>query len=223
MITRILRELTAALVILPVAMLPAAPAQHSHPPNIVVILADDLGYGDVGCYNPQSKTRTPNLDHLANEGMRFTDAHAPDAVCTPSRYGLLTGRYSFRSRLKSGVVGPWDEPLIEAGRLTLPAFLRKHGYTTACIGKWHLGWDWPTTDGHPASSKDGLGNVDFSKPIANRPTTRGFDYYFGVDVPNYPPYCFIENDRTVGTPSLPAPLVSGAINRPGPMLTGWSL
>ena len=192
-------------------------------PNIVVILADDLGYGDVGCYNAQSKIPTPHLDRLAAEGMRFTDAHAPDAVCTPTRYGLLTGRYAFRSRLKSGVLGPWDGPLIEASRLTLPAFLRQHGYATACIGKWHLGWDWPTTDGRPASSKDGLGNVDFTKPIANGPTTRGFDYYFGVDVPNYPPYCFIENDRTVGAPSLPAPLVSGAINRPGPMLTGWSL
>ena len=223
MIARILRGLAAALVILPAAMLPAAHAQHSHPPNIIVILADDLGYGDVGCYNPQSKIPTPNLDHLATEGMRFTDAHAPDAVCTPSRYGLLTGRYAFRSRLKSGVVPPWGEPLIEEGRLTLPALLRQHGYATACIGKWHLGWDWPTKDGLHASSKEGLGNVDFTKPITGGPTSRGFDYYFGVDLPNYPPYCFIENDRTVGLPSLAAPLQKGAINRPGPMLPGWNL
>jgi arylsulfatase A-like enzyme len=201
----------------------AAAPLHAPPPNIVIILADDLGYGDVGCYNAQSKIPTPHLDRLAAEGMRFTDAHAPDAVCTPSRYGLLTGRYAFRSRLKSGVLGPWGEPLIEAGRITLPTFLRQHNYATACIGKWHLGWDWPTTDGRPASSKDGLGNVDFTRPIANGPTTRGFDLYFGVDVPNYPPYCFIENDRTVGAPSLPAPLEKGAINRPGPMLPGWSL
>ncbi len=192
-------------------------------PNVLVILADDLGYGDVHCYNAQSKIPTPNLDRLAAEGMRFTDAHAPDSVCTPSRYGVLTGRYCFRSRLRAGVLPPWGEPLIEEGRLTLPALLRQHGYATACIGKWHLGWSWPTQNGLPASSKDGFGNVDFTKPIPNGPTTRGFDAYFGVDLPNYPPYCFIENDRTVGVPSVPAPLQKGAINRPGPMLPGWSL
>jgi arylsulfatase A len=192
-------------------------------PNLVLILADDLGYGDVRCYNAGSKIPTPNLDRLAAEGLRFTDAHAPDAVCTPTRYGLLTGRYCFRSRLRAGVLPPWGAPLIEEGRLTLPGLLRQSGYATACIGKWHLGWDWPTRDGARASSKDGLGNVDFTRPIANGPTTRGFDYYFGVDLPNYPPYCFIENDRTVGTPSVPAPLQKGGFNRPGPMLPGWSL
>jgi arylsulfatase A-like enzyme len=192
-------------------------------PNIVFILADDLGYGDLGCYNPHSKIPTPNLDRLAADGMRFTDAHAPDAVCTPSRYGLLTGRYCFRSSLKAGVLPPWGATLIDARRLTLPALLKEHGYATACIGKWHLGWHWPTKDGAPPNSKDGLGNVDFSRPIADGPTTRGFDYYFGVDLPNYPPYCFIENDRTIGVPTLPAPLRKGGINRPGPMLAGWSL
>jgi arylsulfatase A len=220
-----MKNLLSAIILTCVSLVGAAPAREpvAGKPNIVVILADDLGYGDVHCYNVQSKIPTPHLDRLAAEGMRFTDAHAPDAVCTPTRYGLLTGRYSFRSRLKSGVLGPWGQPLIEARRLTLPAFLRQRGYATACFGKWHLGWDWPTTDGHRASSTDGLGNVDFTKPIANGPTTRGFDYYFGTDVPNYPPYCFIENDRTAGLPSLPAPLQKGAINHPGPMLPGWSL
>jgi arylsulfatase A-like enzyme len=185
-----MKNLLSTVILTTLSLAAAAPAREpaAGKPNIVVILADDLGYGDVGCYNAQSKIPTPNLDHLAAEGMRFTDSHAPDAVCTPTRYGLMTGRYAFRSRLKSGVLGPWGETLIEAGRLTLPAFLRQHGYATACIGKWHLGWDWPTTDGRPVSSKDGLSNVDFTKPIANGPTTRGFDYYFGVDVPNYPPY-----------------------------------
>ena len=192
-------------------------------PNIVVILADDLGYGDLRCYNPESKIPTPNLDRLATEGMRFTDAHAPDAVCTPTRYGLLTGRYCFRSSLKAGVLLPWGQPLIDAGRLTLPSLLRQHGYATACIGKWHLGWTWPTRDGQPPSSTNGLGNIDFSKPIIDGPTTRGFDSYFGTDVPNYPPYCFIENDHTKGIPSVAAPLQKGAINRPGPMLPGWNL
>jgi arylsulfatase A-like enzyme len=136
---------------------------------------------------------------------------------------LLTGRYCFRSRLKAGVLPPWGEPLIESGRLTVPALLQRKGYATACFGKWHLGWDWPTKDGRRPSSRDGLGNVDFSKTIAAGPTTRGFDTFFGVDLPNYPPYCFIENDRTIGTPSVAAPLRKGGINRPGPMLPGWNL
>jgi arylsulfatase A len=114
-------------------------AQTNCRPNIIFILADDLGYGDVRCYNPQSKIPTPNLDRLAAEGIRFTDAHAPDAACTPTRYGVLTGRYCFRSRLKAGVLTPWDPPLIEEGRLTVPALLRENGYATACVGKWHLG------------------------------------------------------------------------------------
>lgn len=104
-------------------------------PNIVVILADDLGYGDVGCYNTGAKIPTPNLDQLARQGMRFTDAHSPSAVCSPTRYGLLTGRYPFRSPLKKGVLAPWGAPIIEAGRLTLPELLRRLGYRTACIGK----------------------------------------------------------------------------------------
>ena len=112
-------------------------------PNIVYILADDLGYGDLGCYNKDSKIPTPNLDRLAKEGMRFTDAHAPSSVCSPSRYGILTGRYAWRSRLQRGVLLPYDRPLIDAGRLTVPTMLKQQGYTTACVGKWHLGWDWP--------------------------------------------------------------------------------
>ncbi len=199
----------------------AAPAAAR--PNIVYILADDLGYGDVGCYNHDSKIPTPELDRMAGEGIRFTDAHAPDAVCTPTRYGVLTGRYCFRSRLKSGVLGPWGAPLIEEGRLTVPELLRRHGYATACLGKWHLGWEWPTTDGRPPSSQDGLGNIDFAKPIPGGPTARGFDYYFGVDLPNYPPYCFIEGTHTVGVPSLAAPMTKGGFNRPGPMVPGWNL
>ncbi len=193
-------------------------------PNIVFILADDLGYGDLGCYNKDSKIPTPNLDRLATEGMRFTDAHAPSSVCSPTRYALLTGRYAWRSRLQRGVLGPWDKPLITSDRLTVATLLKQHGYATAAIGKWHLGMVWPTKDGAPPSSwTNQLSNVDFTKPIADGPTTRGFDYYFGTDVPNYPPYCFVENDRTVGTPSLPDTGRADLFNRPGPMVPGWKL
>jgi arylsulfatase A len=197
-------------------------AQTARNPNIVVILADDLGYGDLGSYNPRSKIPTPRLDELARQGLRFTDAHSPSAVCTPTRYALLTGRYPWRSRLKSGVLRPYDPPLIEADRPTLPAMLKQQGYATAVIGKWHLGWDWPTTDGKPAAvTPDGMDNVDYARPIANGPLARGFDYYFGTDVPNYPPYVFIENDRALGVPAGPAPMIKGAINRKGPMVEGW--
>jgi arylsulfatase A-like enzyme len=189
------------------------------PPNIVFILADDLGYGDLGCYNGDSKIPTPHLDRLAGQGMRFTDAHAPASVCTPTRYALLTGRYCWRSRLKSNVLLPWGETLIAADRLTVEGLLGQHGYSTACIGKWHLGWRWPTRDGQPPrSGPDRLSNVDFTRPVADGPTTRGFDVYFGTDLPNYPPYCFIENDRTVGLPTVPN---RPEFNRPGPMLPAW--
>jgi arylsulfatase A len=190
-------------------------------PNIVFILADDLGYGDVQCLNPgRGKIPTPNLDRLAAQGVAFTDAHSSSAVCTPTRYGILTGRYNWRSHLQHGVLGVYASPLIAADRLTVPALLKQEGYVTACVGKWHLGWDWPRAGG-------GKGNVpDFSQPIAGGPTTRGFDRYFGTDVPNYPPYCFIENDRTVGLPSVPLPkrlFEKNMASQPGPSVPGWSL
>ena len=184
-------------------------------PNIVYILADDLGYGDVGCYNPASKIPTPNIDRLAKEGVRFTDAHSPSAVCTPTRYALLTGRYAWRTRLQRNVIGPFAQPLIAEKQLTVAELLRKQGYATACIGKWHLGWGWP---------KPGEGGKrDFTKPIPGGPTTRGFDSYFGTDVPNFPPYCFLEDDRTVGIPSATAPVERESFNIAGPMVPGWKL
>ncbi len=194
-------------------------------PNIVYILADDLGYGDLGCYNADSKIPTPNLDRLAKQGMRFTDAHSGSSVCTPTRYGILTGQYAWRSRMKRGVLGPWAKPLIDADRMTVASLLKKQGYRTGAIGKWHLGWTWPTKDGKPPVSnlKNRLSNVDFEKPIADGPTTRGFDYYFGVDVPNFPPYVFVENDRTMGIPSVPDTGRAELFNIPGPMLPGWRL
>ena len=190
-------------------------------PNVVFILADDMGYGDLACQNPESKIPTPNLDRLAWDGMRFTDAHSPSAVCSPTRYGILTGRYCWRSRLKKGVLVPWDKPLIEQRRLTVAQLFRDAGYRTACIGKWHLGWDWPTMAGEPLGSMSTGASVDFTKPIGGGPTTMGFDYYFGDDVPNYPPYCFIENDRSAGIPTKMKP--DSMFGHPGVMLQGWEL
>ena len=213
---------------IPVAALPAAER-----PNIVLILADDLGYGDPGCYNSESKVPTPHLDRLAAEGMLFTDAHCPSSVCTPTRYGLLTGRYCWRTELKQSVLWPWDAPLIEPDRLTLPKMLKKVGYQTACIGKWHLGWNWPTRDGSRINDTLPLGRydvrfrtafsqkIDFSQPIKSGPLAQGFDSYFGDDVPNFPPYIYIENDRVLGIPSEPKP--AALFGHPGPMLPGWDL
>jgi arylsulfatase A len=200
-------------------------------PNIVFILADDLGYGDLNCYNPDSKIPTPKLDVLASEGVRFTDAHTPSAVCSPTRYGLLTGRYCWRSQLKHQVLWPFDEPLLEKGRLTLGGMLQEAGYKTACIGKWHLGWNWPTHDGSRISVAMGeserekraqfAAKVDYSRPITGGPIESGFDYYFGDDVPNFPPYTYIENDRVLVQPSQEKP--EKMFGWPGAMAPGWRL
>src|SRR5688572_4127133 len=190
-------------------------------PNILIVLADDLGYGDLRCLNPAGKIPTPNLDRLAASGMIFTDAHSSSAVCTPTRYGLLTGRYNWRSRLKSGVQGGMSPPLIEPGRLTLPAFLQRHGYHTACIGKWHLGMDWPRKPDRPAfddtieKGPDGW-RVDFSRPIAGGPNSVGFDYFFGIAASlDMVPYTFIENARVTEIPirDKAFPLMLGRTNR----------
>jgi arylsulfatase A-like enzyme len=185
----------------------------SQQPNIVVVLADDMGYGDARCYDPAyCKVPTPNIDLLARQGMMFTDAHTASSLCSPSRYGLLTGRYAWRTSLQHGVLRPYDPPLIAANRLTVPAFLKQHGYHTACIGKWHLGWDWPRR----------ANEIVFDEPIAAGPTTRGFDWYFGTDVPNYPPFAFIENDHVQGTPTAYVERDPELVlNHPGPGLPGW--
>jgi arylsulfatase A-like enzyme len=176
-------------------------------PNIVIMLADDLGIGDLAVYNADSKIKTPNLDALAATGLRMTDAHSPSSVCTPTRYGLLTGRYAWRTSLKKGVLKPWEKPLIEPGRETLAKMLKQRGYTTACIGKWHLGWHWPVED--------------LSNALGGGPLAAGFDYYFGDDVPNYPPYAFIENNKLLNQPDTEKP--DHMFGNPGPMVSGWDL
>jgi arylsulfatase A-like enzyme len=168
-------------------------------PNIIYILADDMGYGDVGCFNENSKIPTPNLNRLADEGMRFTDAHTNSSVCTPTRYGILTGRYSWRTSLKKGVLGGHSPHLIDPQRETVASLLKKQGYATACVGKWHLGMDWASIDG-AGVKKTAARNVDFSKPIVNGPLDMGFDHYFGISASlNMDPHAFIENRKVEGT------------------------
>lgn len=159
-------------------------------PNIVLILADDMGWGDPGCYNPQSKIPTPNIDQLAAQGVRFTDAHSPSAVCTPTRYGLLTGRYAWRTSLKSGVLQGYDPLLIEPGRMTLASLLKSQGYRTGAIGKWHLGF---------GTAKP----VDYTRHLRPGPTTVGFEYFFGIPASlDFPPYLYVENDRVTALPGV---------------------
>ena len=165
-------------------------------PNVVLILVDDMGWTDLGCFGSRYY-ETPNIDKLAAGGMKFTNGYAACAVCSPTRYGVLTGRYSWRTRLKRGIVNKWERPLIDKDKLTVGKMLQQCGYRTACIGKWHLGWNWLDRNGKPTEK---LEEIDFSKPVKGGPIKRGFDYYFGDDVPNWPPYVWIENDRLQGIP-----------------------
>ena len=167
-------------------------------PNIVYVLADDLGWGDLSCYNPKSQVPMPNSVKLASEGMRFNDMHSPSAVCTPTRYGILTGRYCWRSRMKSGVLQGYSPNLIEPGRMTTASLLRDQGYDTGCVGKWHLG----------------LGTeekTDYSKPLHPCPNDHGFNYFFGIPASlDMAPYLFM---RMIGRPSSQAMKHRGRTNR----------
>ena len=199
-------------------ILPASLA--AGPPNILLILADDLGYGDLSCYNPESKIATPNLDQLAAQGMRFTDAHSPSTVCTPSRYSLMTGRMCFRTGYRGVFTGVGGPSLIEKDRLTLPQMLRNQGYHTACVGKWHIGMTFQTAAGQPvwqqqveaATSQDWRDGgpalervrlVDFSKPVTDGPIHRGFDRFFGTACCPTTDwlYAFIDQDKVPVPPT----------------------
>lgn len=186
----------------------AAPGLGS--PNIAVILTDDLGYGDVGVYNPESKVPTPNLDRIAGEGIRFTDAHAPAGVCTPTRYGLLTGRYAWRTRLKRGVLRPSSLPLLEPGRLTLAGMLKARGYRTAAVGKWHLGRRWHWLDG---SRKQTLASIDWASPQADGPLQHGFTYSFGIAKPAW---TFVKNGSVLARPNRQFDLTHLPVHLIGP-------
>lgn len=216
-------------------------------PNIVYILADDLGYGDVSVYNPESKISTPNIDKLASEGMRFTDMHAPSSVCTPSRYAILTGDYCFRSRLPQGAIEGYGRSLLLPGQATVASLLKNHEYSTAIIGKWHLGLDWVVKPGHESAlqvSKNAPSNVkmvqnmnpediDFTKPPTDGPIKHGFDYSYILPASlDMPPYCYMQNDTlisplsstTKGNDLYPADSpnwATGAFWRPGLMSPGF--
>lgn len=174
-------------------------------PNIVVILADDLGYGDVRCYNQESKVATPNLDRLASDGLRFTDAHSPSTVCTPTRYGLLTGRMPFRNGRRGVFDGAGGPCLIEESRLTLPGMLKRAGYRTACIGKWHVGLTFLDADGKPIlqNGLEAVKRIDFNRRIPDAPIHRGFDRFFGTACCPTTDwlYAFINGDRVPVPPT----------------------
>lgn len=202
-----MKRLTISLSLTLAALLFHLTAHAAAKPNIIYILSDDLGYGDLSCLNPQSKIKTPHADRLAREGMIFTDAHSGSAVCTPTRYGIITGRYAWRSKLKNGVLGGLSPRLIEPGRETVASFLKSQGYTTACIGKWHLGMDWVLKPGKDVTElniekPDQVWNVDYTQPIKNGPNSVGFDYYFGISASlDMVPYAYIENDKVTVNPT----------------------
>jgi arylsulfatase A len=212
----------------------SASASRTKLPNIIVLYADDLGFGDVGCNNAESRIPTENIDRLAREGMRFVDAHSSSGICTPSRYALLTGRYHWRQF--HDIVDSFGPSVFAPGRVTMADMLRSRGYRTACIGKWHLGWDWAAIR-KPGAEEVSVGGkrmgypadaFDWSRPVPGGPCAHGFDHYFGDDVPNFPPYAWIEDDRVLTAPSVPyapnpKPREGSDEGRPGPMVAGWRL
>ena len=171
-------------------------------PNVIYILADDMGYGDVSALNENAAFQTPNYDSMASNGICFTDAHATSAVCTPSRYGILTGRYNWRSRLKCGVMSGYSSPLIEEGRMTVADLFRANGYSTAAIGKWHLGMEFKKTDEFKLLPEfETCAGVDYAGKIERSPITCGFDYYYGISASlDMAPYIYIENDHFTNLP-----------------------
>lgn len=181
--------------------------------NIIYILADDLGYGDIAAFNSNSKIPTPNIDEMAKKGVKFTDAHTSSAVCTPTRYGILTGRYNWRTSLKSFVLSGYSKSLIKQERTTVADMLKTQGYTTAFVGKWHLGWDWAMQDTSVEGSINNLNSkpkVDFSMPVQNGPSTHGFDFSFGFcGSLDMAPYVYIENDMPTMVPTKNTVSVDG--------------
>ena len=210
-----------------IALIAGSLAAEAAPPNVIILYADDLGYGDLGCYNSDSKIPTPHLDKLAASGLRFTDGHSSSGICTPSRYAMLLGRHHWRDF--HWIVGALGPSKFKEEQLTLGEMFQRRGYTTACIGKWHLGWDWDAIR-KPDTPKDSVQPEDFdwSMPIPDGPLAHGFDHYFGDTVINFPPYAWIVDDRL---PRAPDTLITGKFEEPpkegawevraGPGLSDW--
>jgi arylsulfatase A-like enzyme len=205
-------------------------------PNIVIIYADDMGFGDLNCQNNNSKIPTPFLDKLASEGMLFSDAHSSSGICSPSRFALLTGTYHWRRQ--HGIVGAFGKPFFKNTDITIPQLLKTKGYKTACIGKWHLGWDWQFLN-EPSGEVIQWGakrkvyhpkDIDWTKPISGGPLARGFDYYFGDGTINFPPYGWVENDRMITEPTQLMDINDVGFDtkegswefRPGPKVENWN-
>lgn len=198
-------------------------------PNILILYADDMGFGDLNIQNPASKIPTPNLDQLAREGIRFTDGHSSSGICTPSRYALLTGRHHWRDF--HGIVKAMGAPAFRENQFTLAQLLKDKGYETACIGKWHLGWNWEAII--KPEWKDSAKKVlppeayDWGQSIPGGPLDRGFEYYFGDGTINFPPYAFVENDKVTEVPTYTLTTPKGSAlegnweARPGPAVEDW--
>lgn len=229
--------ITAATSLMATATMQARHKSTQERPNIVIIYADDMGYGDMSCQNPSSKIKTPNIDKLASEGMRFTDGHSSCTVSSPSRYALLTGNYHWRRMVN--IVGPYGDSEFVEAEMTMPRMLKECGYRTAMVGKWHLGWDWSSVltaqarqrfasvDSRLEVPQYELEDFDWSGPFEGGPVSIGFDYYYGDGTINFPPYCWIENDRVVTPPTFWVsdlnfkPMEAGGSLRKGPAAVDW--
>ena len=186
---------TTVLLTLSLFLFSTLVARADNAPNVIFVLADDLGIGDLSATNQDCKIKTPHLQKMADEGITFLDAHSPSAVCTPTRYGVLTGRYNWRSRLAKGVLSGTSEHLIPADRPTVAHLLRKAGYHTQMIGKWHLGWDWNKI---PNGKK---AQIDFTQPVKNGPDINGFDGYYGhCGSLDMPPYVWVDTGKCTAIP-----------------------
>jgi len=193
-------------------------------PNIIILYADDMGVADVSYGDAERKIQTPNIDRLSASGMTFTDAHSSSGICTPSRYALLTGQHHWRRFHK--IVNAFDESVFRKNEFTVARMLEKEGYTTGCFGKWHLGWDWDSIRKPKIKPKDPrASSYDWTKPFKGGPIDQGFDYYYGDGTINFPPYCWIENDKILSPPVKPViksePLAGGGSFRKGPMAEDW--
>ena len=195
-------------------------------PNVIILYADDMGVADVSYGDKGAKIQTPNIDKLAAGGMKFTDGHSSSGICTPSRFALLTGQHHWRRF--HGIVGAYGGSVFKEGEFTIAKMFKEQGYRTACFGKWHLGWNFDAIR-KPGIGKDARANAesyDWTKRFPGGPLDRGFDYYFGDGTINFPPYCWIEGDRFLTTPTKPVmkskPLAGGGSFRPGPMAESWN-